>query len=101
MSCTTTRRGFAPSSTPHIAESGLVIAIGDVPTVMTPSLIVACMLTVGELCLMSGLVRLNVTEQATPASNPADAAVSTSCPVLCVQLPTVPSELAVEETANI
>ena len=47
---------------------------------------------------MAVFVKVNVTTHAVPDAVPPDAAVSTSCPVDCVQSPLVPNRLDVEVT---
>jgi hypothetical protein len=78
---------------------GFVIAA----TAIEPTLLasVAHTLTAGDDCAVAGFVKLNVTTQAVPDVVPPDAAVSTSCPELCVHAPVVPRRLDVDETAKL
>ena len=96
---TTTKRGSVPFATPYSDVPGFVIAA----TAIKPTLLasVADTLTAGDDCAVAGFVKLNVTTQAVPDVVPPDAAVSTSCPELCVQAPAAPRRLHVEVTAKL
>ena len=96
---TTTKRGSVPLATPYSDVPAFVIAA----TAIDPTLLasVADTLTAGDDCAPPGLVKLNVTTQAVPDVSPPDAAVSTSCPELCVQAPAAPRRLDVEVTGKL
>ncbi len=96
---TSTKRGSAPFATPYSDVPGFVIAA----TAIEPTLLasVADTLTAGDDCAVAGFVKLNVTTQAVPDVVPPDAAVSTSCPELCVHAPVVPRRLDVDVTAKL
>ena len=96
---TATKRGSAPFATPYSDVPGFVIAA----TAIEPTLLasVADTLTAGDDCAVAGFVKLNVTTQAVPDVVPPDAAVSTSCPELCVHTPVVPRRLDVDVTAKL
>jgi hypothetical protein len=96
---TATKRGSAPFATPYSDVPGFVIAA----TAIEPTLLasVADTLTAGDDCAVAGFVKLNVTTQAVPDVVPPDAAVSTSCPELCVHAPVVPRRLDVDVTAKL
>ena len=88
-----------PFATPYSDAPGFVIAA----TAIEPTLLasVADTLTAGDDCAVAGFVKLNVTTQAVPDVVPPDAAVSTSCPELCVHTPVVPRRLDVDVTAKL
>ena len=96
---TTINRGCAPSATPIKGELGFVIAAAAIEPMLSAS--VADTLTAGDDCAVAGFVKLNVTTQAVPDVVPGDAAVSTSCPELCVHAPVVPRRLDVDVTAKL
>ena len=95
---TTIKRGSVPFVTPIKFVLGFVMAA----TAIEPKLLAsfADTLTTGDDCAVAGFVKLNVTTQAVPDVVPPDAAVSTSCPELCVQAPAVPRRLDVDVTAK-
>jgi hypothetical protein len=94
-----TSRGSAPFAAPYSAVAGFVIA----DTAIEPTLFasVADKLTSGDDCAEAGFVKLKVTAYAFPDVGPPNAAVSTSCPVLCVHAPVVPRRLDVDVTAKL
>ncbi len=86
-------------ATPYRVVPGLVIAA----TAIEPALLASAAdtLTAGDDCAVAGFVKLNVNTQAVPDVVPPDAAVSTSCPELCVHAPVVPRRLDVDATAKL
>jgi hypothetical protein len=96
---TDTRRGSAPFTTPYSDVPGFVIASTAIKTELLA--FVADTLTAGDDCAVAALVKLNVTTQAVPDVVPPDAAVSTSCPELCVHVPVVPRRLDVDVTVKL
>jgi hypothetical protein len=100
---TTTFSGSAPFGTPYRAAPGLTIAADAIEPTMSPlaALISADTLTTGESCAVALFVNSNVTSHAVPDTVPPDAAVNTSCPVVCVHAPLVPNRLSVETTVKL
>ena len=84
---------------PKSAVLGFVIAA----TAIKPTLLasVADTLTIGDDCAVAGFLKLNVTTQTVPDVVPPDAAVSSSCPELCVHAPVVPRRFDVDVTAKL
>ncbi len=83
---------------PKSTVLGFVISAAPIEPTLLAS--VADTLTAGDDCAVAGFVKLNVTTQAAPDVVPPDAAVSTSCPELCVHAPVVPRRLDVDVTAK-
>jgi hypothetical protein len=96
---TATKRGSAPFATPYSDAPGFVIAATAIEPTLFAS--VADTLTAGDDCAVAGFVKLKVTVNAVPDKGPPNAAVSTSCPVLCVQSPAAPRRLDVEVTVKL
>ena len=88
-----------PFATPYSDFPGFVIAATAIKPTLFAS--VADTLTAGDDCAVIGFLKLNVTSQAVPDVVPSDAAVSTSCPELCVQAPVAPRRLDVDVTAKL
>ncbi len=86
-------------ATPYSAVAGFVMAAWAIEPTLLAS--VADTLTSGDDCAVAGFVKLNVTTQAAPDVVPPNAAVSTSCPELCVHAPVVPRRLDVDATAKL
>ena len=84
---------------PKRSVLGFVIAASAIEPTLLAS--VADTLTAGDDCAVTGFLKLNVTTQAVPDVVPPDAAVSTSCPELCVHAPVVPRRLDVDVTAKL
>jgi hypothetical protein len=84
---------------PKSTVLGFVIAATAIEPTLFAS--VADTLTAGDDCAVAGFVKLNVTTQAAPDVVPPGAAVSTSCPELCVHAPVVPRRLDVDVTAKL
>jgi len=78
---------------------GFVIATTTIEPTLLAS--VADTLTAGDDCAVAGFLNLNVTTQAVPDIVPPLAAVSSSCPELCVHAPVVPRRLNVDVTAKL
>ena len=62
---------------------------------------IAATLTAGDVCVDPVLVKVKLTSHAVPAVVLPDAAVSTSCPLLCVHAPVVPRSPLLDVTLRL